>query len=290
MLEWSLLAASSSGGGVVRLIRNERAGLRMRCTRPSCGRVFGRDEQVIRGPFGDQCVDCLAWLEPQPTTWRQRLEPLSLVLIGFGLFLVGLCVMLLLQGCGGEPFSASPSPQIDSVGGAVSYPTMAQGGAAGVTTNYPAGGSPASTGGTPNGGAAGAAVGEAVECDRSSWMASAFGSWTSGDGGPPSSALDGSSSTRWTSGANQAPGQWFAINLGTPATLASITLRSSRPGDIPAVVTLELDGSVLPASAASSPGVLELRFEPTRTSSVRLVLAAAAADWWSIDDFEGGCE
>ncbi len=64
---------------------------------------------------------------------------------------------------------------------------------------------------------------------RTNWIASAsLASSTA------SNALDGSTSTRWTTAAAQAPNQWFEVNLGSPQTFNLLSLDAGSAGDDPA--------------------------------------------------------
>jgi hypothetical protein len=164
-------------------------------------------------------------------------------------------------------------------------------------------GSP-SAGGSPGTAGTGGGAGAAHTCDRSSWTASAFMNEadvpcgpqnTCEVGGPPTAALDGAASTRWSSGMPQAPGQWFSVTLTTPVVLKSLRLTSPLPNqlDLPSTLTLELNGKKVTSVTASSPtGELDLQFPATLTSSIRFTLdqASATAAWWSINELEGTCQ
>jgi hypothetical protein len=219
--------------------------------------------------------------------------------------LTSVAVCFVMLACGGSEFSASASASGAAASAAGLGPSASSGGAesgaAGVggagDASSAAGSAGAGAGGTLNvvggsGGAGGGASGTPptlAACNRSQWAASAFGSYTIGDGGPPANAIDGEQSTRWTSGANQATGQWFAVDLGGQFTLTTIDLYSTRVSDRPVGVLLELDGKSVAATITSTPFGTELVFPATRASALRLVLSSAAADWWSIDELEASC-
>ncbi len=57
--------------------------------------------------------------------------------------------------------------------------------------------------------------------DRSGWSATAS---SSRNGEPPAQALDGNASSRWSTGAKQAPGQFFQLDLGEAETFERIEL------------------------------------------------------------------
>ena len=64
---------------------------------------------------------------------------------------------------------------------------------------------------------------------RTGWIASA-----SVESSTASSALDGSLSTRWTTGIAQASNQWFEVNMGSPQTFNLISMNAGNSGDEPA--------------------------------------------------------
>lgn len=218
---------------------------------------------------------------------------------------VAVCCVLLA--CSGSEFSASGSTGGDGASAADAGSGGSRSGSESGSAGVGSGGDATSTAGSTSGGAGaggitnvvgggggagdgtGAAPPALAVCNRSHWTASAFGSYTIGDGGPPANAIDGEQSTRWTSGANQATGQWFAVDLGGQLTLTTIDLYSTRVTDRPVGVLLELDGKSVAATTTSTPFGTELVFPATRASAVRLVLSSAAADWWSIDELEASC-
>lgn len=249
-----------------------------RCTR--CNRSF-RGVGVFTGPLGNQCPVCLAFLEHEKAELWSLLFDCG-VIIACGL--AGFIVCVLLSSCGGAPFTSEQAGRLEQ-GGAGGAETS--GGSGGVAIASAAGRQnvPNSSGSSGMGDAG--AGGVAIACELAG-AATAFASWTSGDGGPPSSALDGSSSTRWASGVPQAPGQWFQVALPAPLELERLVL-ASRPTDAPAAVTLELDGVVVPVTLSSSPGSLELEFAPRRASVIRLELEQPSTSWWSIDELDAEC-
>ncbi|GAA0392374.1 hypothetical protein Acor_17380 [Acrocarpospora corrugata] len=62
-----------------------------------------------------------------------------------------------------------------------------------------------------------------VAISRTGWTATAS---STGPGGTLSGGIDGNSATRWNTGAAQAPGQWYQINLGSPRTIAQVTVQT----------------------------------------------------------------
>jgi hypothetical protein len=66
---------------------------------------------------------------------------------------------------------------------------------------------------------------------RNGWTASA-GSTLPGTSA--ASALDGNTATRWNSGASQAPGQWFQVDMGAARTVRQLVLAAAgSPTDYP---------------------------------------------------------
>jgi O-glycosyl hydrolase len=101
-------------------------------------------------------------------------------------------------------------------------------------------------------------------------------------------AIDGSSSTAWTSGANQAAGQTFTVDLGQAKTFDQITLNGgSLGGDAPAgyQVQTSANGSTWSAAVASGAGTSALTNITVPTTSaryLRITQTGSAARWWSI--------
>src|SRR6266700_774901 len=56
---------------------------------------------------------------------------------------------------------------------------------------------------------------------RSGWVATAS---TTNSGEPASRAIDGSSSTRWSTGSDQTAGQWFSIDMITAQSFSQLTI------------------------------------------------------------------
>ncbi len=127
-------------------------------------------------------------------------------------------------------------------------------------------------------------------CDTSTWTAQAFASRELATS--PAAALDGLPATRWTSGTERQTGQWFSLKLGAGVVLAELKLSApASPADVPSSLELELDGKRTPATfVADEPGVLRVQFAATPASSARLVLTAAALQWWSIGEIQAVCK
>ncbi len=137
-----------------------------------------------------------------------------------------------------------------------------------------------------------------VALDRSGWIASASATsqWDTTGG-----ALDGDSTTRWSSGEGQTPGLWFQVNMLRPMNINGISLDAGMgAGDYPHayLVFTSLDGANWGTSVASgsydSQGtgsylrigqVLNLTFPTQIARYIRVLDIGSAANWWSIYEF-----
>lgn len=154
------------------------------------------------------------------------------------------------------------------------------------------GGSSSSAGSAAVDAGAGGELPSSEPCDRQGWRATAWAELVDSYGGPAQLALDGDELTRWTGGASQAPGQWFAVSFGRELELERVSVRAVQvPSDAPLQLVLELDGEPTPARLSRPvDGELQLELErPRRASSVRLVLVAERPSWWSIDELTAAC-
>jgi len=105
--------------------------------------------------------------------------------------------------------------------------------------------------------------------DRSIWKATA-----SNNKGAARNALDGKISTRWDTGTQQVPGQWFEVNLGGEYTFNYIILDvGSSTGDTPAQwnIYVSNDGETWGdpiASGKEGSGIIS--FEPQTASYIKI--------------------
>ena len=103
-------------------------------------------------------------------------------------------------------------------------------------------------------------------------------------------AVDGNTATTWTSGANQASGQSFTIDLGASKTFDQISLNlGSLSGDSPSAysVSTSTDGSTWGTAIATGSGtasMTNITFSSVSTRYLRISLTAAASRWWSIGE------
>lgn len=100
-------------------------------------------------------------------------------------------------------------------------------------------------------------------------------------------AVDGNPATVWTSGANEAGGQSFTIDLGTQRSFDQLVLnQGALAGDAPAAyqVSTSADGSTWTAKATGSgtSALTTIAIARTTARYVRVTQTGTAAHWWSI--------
>jgi hypothetical protein len=106
-------------------------------------------------------------------------------------------------------------------------------------------------------------------------------------------AIDGKPETRWTTGANQAPGQWFQIDLGWPAEVSRVVLDSAGSGgDYPKnyevyVANSTQDWGEPVAKGRGDQPVTEIACTPKAGRYVRIVQTGQKDGlWWSIHELK----
>ncbi|MGW0473844.1 discoidin domain-containing protein [Streptomyces coeruleorubidus] len=121
---------------------------------------------------------------------------------------------------------------------------------------------------------------------RDGWQASASAS-NSDD--PPSKAIDGDATTRWSLGHGMQPGDWFQVDLGSTQTFDQLVLdTSASSGDF--VRQYEVyasdDGTSWGKAIAIGPGstVARILLPTTTARYIRVVNKASSGSWWSIHD------
>jgi F5/8 type C domain len=120
------------------------------------------------------------------------------------------------------------------------------------------------------------------------WSAS---SSTASTADPPANAIDGNLSTRFSTDAYQATGQWFQVNLGSSQTFNQIEMNSGgSSGDYAAGYNVEVSTngtsftSVATGTGTSSPETVT--FTAQTAQYIRVVLTAnSTTSWWSIAEF-----
>jgi hypothetical protein len=125
-----------------------------------------------------------------------------------------------------------------------------------------------------------------VALSHSTWSATAS---SSGPGTAPSDAIDGNTATRWTSGAAQADGQWFQLDLGQNQTFNRVLLDAgSSTGDYPRGYQIQVstDGTAwTTVSTGSGSGQAVLATFPVQVARyLKVVQTGTASNWWSIQE------
>jgi outer membrane protein assembly factor BamB len=118
--------------------------------------------------------------------------------------------------------------------------------------------------------------------DRSGWTI------TASTGTTPSSAKDGSWSTRFTTSTPAASGQWVRVDLGSAKTFSRIVLDDTGDGsDYPAAFSVYVsnDGSTWGSAVAADTGssaIVTTDFSPQTARYLKIQLTAGSSSWWSI--------
>ena len=121
---------------------------------------------------------------------------------------------------------------------------------------------------------------------RSSWVATAS---SSGTGTTPSGAIDGNTSTRWTTGAAQTNGQWYQVDMGQTQTFNRVLLDAgSSTGDYPRGYQVEVSSddtnwTTVATGTGSSQAVL-VTFPVQVARYLKIVQTGTATNWWSIQE------
>ena len=128
-----------------------------------------------------------------------------------------------------------------------------------------------------------APLGEAA-LSRSGWTVSASSTEA---GGSPYNAIDGNLGTRWSTGAAQANGQWFKIDLGSNRAFDQISFDAgSNTGDYPAgyLIQVSSDGANW-SNVASGQGNQQNMVISVTQQNARYILifqTGSKGNWWSI--------
>ncbi|HEY4213717.1 MAG TPA: discoidin domain-containing protein, partial [Steroidobacteraceae bacterium] len=119
--------------------------------------------------------------------------------------------------------------------------------------------------------------------DRTGWSASASSGASTAD------AIDGSDSTRWTTGAAQAGTEWLQVDLGAPTLFNRLSVNNTNfAGDYPRQyeVSVSTNGtSWVSVAKAAGTDVLMARFPAQVDRYVRIAQLGSAANWWSVGEF-----
>ena len=127
-----------------------------------------------------------------------------------------------------------------------------------------------------------------------SWPCYARGGWSAsasstGSGTAASNALDGSVGTRWTSGAAQAGGEWFQVDMGVSQSISDLIVDAgpSSAGDYPRgwSVLVSNDGTnwttAIQGVIANS-RIVHMIFGSQTVRYFRIVQTGTSTSWWSI--------
>ena len=123
---------------------------------------------------------------------------------------------------------------------------------------------------------------------RSGWVASAS---ASAAGNPPTNAIDGDITTRWSTGAAQANGQWFQVDTGSAKSFFRIVLDAgASSGDYPQgyQVNVSNDGVNWGSPVAMGTGsaaVTTINFPAQTARYIRVTQTGSSSGWWSIHEF-----
>ncbi|NJP35389.1 discoidin domain-containing protein [Micromonospora thermarum] len=127
-----------------------------------------------------------------------------------------------------------------------------------------------------------------IPLDQTGWTATASSTEA---GGSPANALDWNPNTRWSTGAPQAAGQWFQVNLGTKRVFDQISFetRGDQRWDYPRGYQIQVsnDGTNW-TTVRSGKGwgwKQALPFAPQYAQYVRVAQTSTGPDWWSIAEF-----
>ena len=122
---------------------------------------------------------------------------------------------------------------------------------------------------------------------RSGWGPSAS---SSGAGDVPGNAIDGNATTRWSTGAGQANGQWFQVDMLSARTFCKLTVDAgTSTGDYPRgyQVFVSNDGANWGSAVASGTGTTQLitiNFAAQTARYVRIVQTGSVGNWWSLHE------
>ena len=118
--------------------------------------------------------------------------------------------------------------------------------------------------------------------DRTGWT-------TTASAGTPSSALDGATTTRWTTAVNQTGSEWIRLDLGASTLFNRLSVdNSNNAGQYPRNINVETspDGItwVSVANLAGTDGVTTAKFSPQVARYLRVSNTVAAAALWSVGE------
>jgi hypothetical protein len=131
-----------------------------------------------------------------------------------------------------------------------------------------------------------------AQLSRAGWVATAS---STESGGSPANALDGNAATRWSTGAHQAAGQWFQVDLGAARTFQKLVLDTSgSPNDYPRGYAVYVSqtgtdwASLSPVATGQGGGAVTTITLPAAATARYVRVVQTGSDptwWWSIHEF-----
>lgn len=107
----------------------------------------------------------------------------------------------------------------------------------------------------------------------------------------PKNAIDGKDDTRWTSGPQKEPGDWFKIDMKTPQRFSTIILDTSKsPNDSPAKYELYVSNDDIdwgnPVASGIGGGMLTIINFPTQNARYFKIIQTGdtKTNYWSIHE------
>ncbi|HKI34800.1 MAG TPA: discoidin domain-containing protein [Gemmataceae bacterium] len=135
-------------------------------------------------------------------------------------------------------------------------------------------------------------AGFTTQLSRAGWVATAS---STESGGSPGNALDGNAGTRWSTGAHQAAGQWFQVNLGKAMTFQELVLDTSGSlNDYPRGYAVYVSqtgtdwATLKPVATGKGSGAVTTITLPAAVTGRYVRVVQTGSDpmwWWSIDEF-----
>ncbi|PYC66368.1 glycosyl hydrolase [Streptomyces tateyamensis] len=131
----------------------------------------------------------------------------------------------------------------------------------------------------------GSAGGTGAVLPRTGWTATAS---ATGGGDVPANMLDGSTSTRWSTGTPMVGGESFTLDLGSTKTFSKLTMDSAgSSGDYARgyQVFTSTDGTNFGSPVATGTGTgaaVTVTFPATTARYVKVVQTGSSTSWWSI--------
>lgn len=125
--------------------------------------------------------------------------------------------------------------------------------------------------------------------NRDDWVATASSSYMP-DGRTPDKAIDGDTSTLWTTGSLQNDGQWFAIDMGSAKEFDKIVLDTSlHPGDAAAMFELYVSDDAIHWGDAIATGqgrsITEVTFNTQKKRYIKILQRGSKTfNWWTIEE------